>query len=63
VSGGNILPYHLLHLKGPQLFYQPRPDDENDEKSGQNRIDGPKSDITENIEEGKKLVKRIKEMI
>jgi hypothetical protein len=52
-----------LNLKGPQLFDQPRPDDKNDEKSGQNRIDGPKSDITKNIKEGKKLMKRIKEMI
>jgi hypothetical protein len=42
---------------------QPRPNDETDEKRGQNRIDGPKSDITENIEEGKNLMKRIKEMI
>jgi hypothetical protein len=63
VSGGNILPDHLLHLKGPQLLDQPRPNDETDEKRGQNRIDGPKSDITENIEEGKNLMKRIKEMI
>jgi hypothetical protein len=63
VPGGNFLSHYLLHLKGPQLFDQPRPDDETDEKRGQDRIDGPKSDITENIEEGKKLVKRIKQMI
>jgi hypothetical protein len=63
VSGGNSLPHHLLNLKGPQLFDQPRPDDKNDEKSGQDRIDGPKSDITKNVKEGKKLMKRIKEMI
>jgi hypothetical protein len=63
VSGGNILPYHLLHLKVPQLFDQPGPDDETDEKRGQDRIDGPKSDVTEYVEEGKNLVKRIKEMV
>jgi hypothetical protein len=34
VPGRDILPHHLLNLKNPQLFDQPRPDDKTDEKSG-----------------------------
>jgi hypothetical protein len=42
-----------LNLKSPQLFDQPRSDDKTDEKGSQNRINGPESDIPEDIEEGK----------
>ena len=53
VSGGNVLSHHLLNLISPQLFDQPGTDDKTDEKSSQNRIDGPESDIPEDIKEGK----------
>ena len=53
VPGRNILPHHLLNLKGPQFPDQPGPDDKTDEKGGENRIDGPEGDIPEDIEEGK----------
>jgi hypothetical protein len=59
VSGWNILPHHLLNLKGLQLFNEPRPDDETDDKSGQNRIDRPEGDIPKDIEKGVKGMKRI----
>jgi hypothetical protein len=63
VSGRDVLPHHLLNLKNPQFLDQPWPDDKTNEKSGKDRVDRPKSDIPENIEEGKKLVKGIEEMI
>jgi hypothetical protein len=47
----NILPHHLSNLKNPQLLDQPRPDDKTDEKSGENRANGPEGDIPEDIEE------------
>jgi len=63
VPGRDVLPHHLLNLKSPQFLDQPGPDDKTNEKSGKNRIDRPKSDITENIEKGIKLMKGIEEMI
>jgi hypothetical protein len=59
----DIFPHHLLNLKNSQLLDQPRPDDKTDEKSGQNRIDGPESDIPKDIEEGEKLMERVEQMI
>jgi hypothetical protein len=63
VSGRDVLPHHLFNLISPQFLDQPWPDDKTNEKSGKNRIDRPKSDITEDIENGIKLMKGIEEMI
>jgi hypothetical protein len=63
MSGGNILPHHLLDLKGFQFSNEPRSDDETDEKTGQNGIDGSEGDIPKDIEEGEIFVKGIEEMI
>jgi hypothetical protein len=63
VPGRDILPDHLFDLKSLQFLDQPWPDDETDEKGGENRIDCPKRNIPEDVEKGKKLVKRIEEMI
>jgi hypothetical protein len=63
VSGRDVLPHHLFNLINPQFLDQPGPDDKANEKSGKNRIDRPKSDITEDIENGIKLMKGIEEMI
>jgi hypothetical protein len=53
VTRRDILPHHLLNLKSPQLLDQPGPDDKTDEKSGENRANGPEGDIPEDIEERK----------
>jgi hypothetical protein len=63
VSRRDVLPHDLFHLKGPQFLNQPWPDDKTNEKGGENRIDRPESDIPEDIEKGKKLMKGIEEMI
>jgi hypothetical protein len=59
MSGWNILPYHLLNLKGPQFVNQPWPDEEANEKGGQNGIDRPEGNIPKNIKKGVNLMKRI----
>jgi hypothetical protein len=48
-----------LNLKNPQLFDQPGPDDETDEKGGQNRIDRPEGDIPKDVEKGENRMKWI----
>jgi hypothetical protein len=63
VSGRDVLSHHLLDLKSPQFFDQPWPDDKTNKKSGENRIDRPESDISEDVEKGKKLMKGVEEMI
>jgi hypothetical protein len=63
VSGRDVLSHHLFNLKGSQFFDQPWPDDKTNKKSGENRIDRPESDIPEDVEKGKKLMKGVEEMI
>jgi len=41
----------LLNLEGFQFPDQPRPDDETDEESRQNRVDRPEGDVAKDIEE------------
>jgi hypothetical protein len=60
---GNIFPDDLPDLKRSQLIDQPGPEDEADEKGGQNRTDRPKRDISKNVQEREYVMKRIEKMI
>jgi hypothetical protein len=59
MSEGDILPHHLLNLKGPQLFDQPGSDDETDQKGRQDCIDRPEGDIPKDIKKSEIFMKRI----
>jgi hypothetical protein len=45
-----------LNLKSSQLSNQPRPDDETDDKGGQNRADRSEGNVTEDIEKGERTM-------